>query len=73
MTYAYQGFWSDVQPVRDEHQKQVLYWHYKIFALGTNQFLSSGYGANRASALAATEARIEALARASSMPRPRAA
>jgi hypothetical protein len=69
MTYGYQGFWSEIQPIFGSDPKKVLYWQYKIFTQRSNRFLFGGNGMDRASVLACAEQRIDALVHASATPR----
>ena len=64
MTYAYQGFWSEIQPVfADEERTRVLYWHYAIFKMRSNKVIFDGYDSDSASAWKTAEAHIENLVR----------
>jgi|KBSSwiStaDraftv2_1062776.scaffolds.fasta_scaffold1717405_2 hypothetical protein len=64
MTYGYQGFWSEIQPMfADEERTRVLYWHYAVFKMKSNKVIFDGYRSDSASAWKAAEAHIENLVR----------
>lgn len=61
MTYHFGRYWAEIRPIHSSSGGEILYWQYRVFESGIDNYVLDGHDADFENARATAEAHIDRL------------